>query len=164
MNPLAPPCWALDAPGDIKGKHDVKQANLTFERRKHKRLADMPLEALLRIDSQEPPPEPDISTMRRVFKHSLTAINTKIYLVTDSSDQLKDKFGKHDERLNQLLHQTLEIDDGPRSNEKLLQMERVLEVIHNKNERLEVRSQKCNLCILGVPESTEMGLIEDYQE
>ncbi|KAJ1141067.1 hypothetical protein NDU88_007403 [Pleurodeles waltl] len=60
---------------------------------------------------------------------------------------------------------TSELDDVHHSStERLLQMERILEVIKNKNEDPEACSQKNNIRILGVPQSTAMGRMEDFVE
>ncbi|KAJ1207012.1 hypothetical protein NDU88_002405 [Pleurodeles waltl] len=43
-------------------------------------------------------------------------------------------------------------------------MERVLEVIRNKNEDLEARSRRNNIHVIGLPETTDMGHMEEFVE
>ncbi|KAJ1216458.1 hypothetical protein NDU88_004060 [Pleurodeles waltl] len=82
------------------------------------------------IDDQRPSQEkPAIRTMFLDLKHSLTTTDTKIGLLDDIFDHLKERVGLPDERKRQLEHRMSEMEDGhSATSEKLLRMERVLAV------------------------------------
>ncbi|XP_069059669.1 zinc finger protein Xfin-like [Pleurodeles waltl] len=77
----------------------------------------------------------------------------------------EERMDGHDARFEHLESRTLDLEDGRRGDgEQLLRMERVLEVIRKKNEDPEAQSHRSNIRILGLPELTDMGRMEDYVE
>ncbi|KAJ1199961.1 hypothetical protein NDU88_003792 [Pleurodeles waltl] len=104
-----------------------------------------------------------IKAMLMYLKQGLAGIDAKVDHPTDYIDRLKDRVDDHDTRLDQEESQTSGLEDGRRrEGERLLRMERVLELIRNKNKDLEARSRRNNLRILGVPKSTDMSCMDDY--
>lgn len=45
---------------------------------------------------------------------------------------------------------------------QVAQMDKILKIIAAKNEDLEARSRRINIRIIGIPESTYTGRMEDY--
>ncbi|KAJ1132102.1 hypothetical protein NDU88_010432 [Pleurodeles waltl] len=78
-------------------------------------------------------------------------------------DRIRARVDEHDARFEQLESCTSAMEDQRHGEtEHLLQMERVLEVIRNKNEDLEARSRRNNVRML--PGSMVMGRMEDFME
>ncbi|KAJ1093448.1 hypothetical protein NDU88_006549 [Pleurodeles waltl] len=122
------------------GKSNARQSKMSCEQRCQTCIVDPePEDARPRLGSLANPTQ--YSDVRSVFldlKHRLTTIDTKIGLLTDKFDHLKDKVDKPDEGIDQLERCTLEVEDAQQaSSKRLLQMAKVLEVIRNKNEDLE---------------------------
>ncbi|KAJ1211410.1 hypothetical protein NDU88_006770 [Pleurodeles waltl] len=106
-----------------------------------------------------------VRSMFMDLKRSLTSIDYKMYQLTNHMDRLKEKVDNHGNRIDQLEYHTSALDDEQHTaSGKLLQIEKVLKLIHNKNEDLEARSRRNNICIVGIPESASMDRIEDYVE
>ncbi|KAJ1140027.1 hypothetical protein NDU88_006388 [Pleurodeles waltl] len=85
--------------------------------------------------------------------------------MTEQLDHTRSRVDDHDSRFEQLEARASDLEDGRQGDcEQLLQMERVLEVIRNKNEDLEARSFCNNIRIIGLPESTAMGRMEHFME
>ncbi|KAJ1143939.1 hypothetical protein NDU88_010241 [Pleurodeles waltl] len=124
------------------GKSEQKQSKLLFEPRKNPRLLDRagPEEDVSDLQ-EETMQSSSIKAMFLDLKQSLAGIDTKLDHLTDHMDRLKDRVDNHDLRLDQLEHRTSDLEDGRNSSvERLLQMEKVLEVVRNKNEDLEACS------------------------
>ncbi|KAJ1115125.1 hypothetical protein NDU88_003351 [Pleurodeles waltl] len=135
-------------------KADHKQDKPSFE---SKRKAGQLQEG----ENQLPP----IKAMFMDLKQILAGRNAKLDHLTDRMDHLKDRVDDHDICLDQVESRTSDLEVGRcAEDEHLLRMEHVLELILNKNEALEACSRRNNVCILGVPESKEMGRMEDYVE
>ncbi|KAJ1150179.1 hypothetical protein NDU88_002975 [Pleurodeles waltl] len=74
------------------------------------------------------------------LKSSLAGIDAKLDHVTGQLDQIKARVDDHDSRFEVLETRTSEMEDARRgARDHLAQMERILEVIQNKNEDLEAR-------------------------
>ncbi|KAJ1108955.1 hypothetical protein NDU88_006325 [Pleurodeles waltl] len=147
------------------GKADRKQTKLMFDQRRQDCMtdptADNPVQD--QAGGESSTQEPDRQAMFLSFKHSLTAIDTKVYLVTNRFDRLKEKVDRHNEFINKLeSHMSAVEDESTVADEKLQQMEQVLDVIISKNKDSEVRSQRNNLSIMGFSESIAMDCINDY--
>ncbi|KAJ1213544.1 hypothetical protein NDU88_001178 [Pleurodeles waltl] len=85
--------------------------------------------------------------------------------MTEQLDCIRPRVDDHDSRFEQLESRTSDLEDSRHGDrEQLPQMERVLEVIRNENEDLEARSRRHNIRIIGLPESTNMGRMEDFVE
>ncbi|KAJ1213984.1 hypothetical protein NDU88_001613 [Pleurodeles waltl] len=81
----------------------------------------------------EPPQEPNIREKILDLNNSLTATDTKIDLLADRFDRLKERVDGHGEQTTQLDGRTSTVeDDGVRTSKKSLQMEKVLEIIFFK--------------------------------
>ena len=64
---------------------------------------------------------------------------------------MQEKVDSHHERLETVEQCISGVEDsGSTHKEKLLHMERVLELIHTKNEAIEARSKRNNIRIVGV--------------
>ncbi|KAJ1186251.1 hypothetical protein NDU88_003034 [Pleurodeles waltl] len=110
-------------------------------------------------------PPATIKSMFMDFKSSLAGIDAKLDHLTEQMDRIRARVDERDARFEQLESRFSEMEDQQRGDqERLLQMERVLEVIRNKNEDLEVRSRRNNVRLIGLPESTDMGRMEDFVE
>ncbi|KAJ1150631.1 hypothetical protein NDU88_003421 [Pleurodeles waltl] len=86
------------------------------------------------------------ASVRSIFldlKSSLAGIDAKLDHLTEQMDRIHAWVDEHDARFEQLELRTSQLEDrGQGERERLLQMERVLAVIRNKNEDLEARSRK----------------------
>ncbi|KAJ1185957.1 hypothetical protein NDU88_002743 [Pleurodeles waltl] len=96
------------------------------------------------IDGGGTSQEPGIGTMFLDFKQTPTAIETKIDLLTDRFDHLKEKVDTHDVHIDHLERHTLDMEDGQHSaGEKLLQMKKVLDVIYHISLPHPLRATPC---------------------
>lgn len=147
------------------GKTDPKQPKLLFENKCQTRMGDTqeetggvqgPLDTAL--DAEE-----DMRSILLEMRSGLKTIDSKIDALTSSLDAVKEKVDKHETRLDVLENRLSDTHDPTaEAQTQILNMEKVLEVIRLKNEDLEARSRRNNLCILGLLESTAISKMEPY--
>ncbi|KAJ1172397.1 hypothetical protein NDU88_004244 [Pleurodeles waltl] len=108
------PWSALPGHPDKMGKSDDKQSKLFFDQCRQTRSADSEPEDArpLQVRTDGLMQDSDVSSIFLGLQHSFTAIDTKIDLLTDRFDHLKDKVDKHNEQITQQV-----------THEKLLQIE-----------------------------------------
>ncbi|KAJ1118576.1 hypothetical protein NDU88_006767 [Pleurodeles waltl] len=83
-----------------------------------------------------------VRAMFMELKTSLAGIDAKLDHVTEQLDRIRARVDDHDARFETLETRTSEIEDARSGDrEQIAQMERLLEVIRNKNEDLEARSR-----------------------
>ncbi|KAJ1178741.1 hypothetical protein NDU88_003983 [Pleurodeles waltl] len=80
------------------GKSNAKQSKVSFEQRHQTRTTDLELEDVWpRLGSSaDTTQDPDVCSMFLDLKHSFNKMNTKMNLLMDRIDRLKDKVDKHD--------------------------------------------------------------------
>ncbi|KAJ1108094.1 hypothetical protein NDU88_005476 [Pleurodeles waltl] len=106
-----------------------------------------------------------VRAMFMELKTSLAGIDAKLDHVTERLDRIRARVDDHDARFETLETRTSEIENARSGDrEQIAQMEPLLEVIRNKNEDLEARSRRNNIRIVGLPEATDMGRMEDFVE
>ncbi|KAJ1136040.1 hypothetical protein NDU88_002466 [Pleurodeles waltl] len=110
------------------------------------------------VQMEDGPSVDSIKSMFMDLKSSLAGIDAKLDHLTEQMDRIRARVDEHDARFEQLESRTSEMEDQQNGErERLLQMERVLEVIRNKNEDLEARSRRNNVQLIGLPESTGLS-------
>ncbi|KAJ1109001.1 hypothetical protein NDU88_006371 [Pleurodeles waltl] len=145
------------------GKADKRQAKLTFAGGGQQ--SDPPTSQPGDAEIEEENSEMSVRSMFLELKTSLAGIDAKLDHVTERLDRIRARVDDHDARFEVLESRTSEMEDAHRGDrEQIAQMERLLEVIRNKNEGLEARSRRNNICIVGLLEATDMGRMEDFVE
>ncbi|KAJ1211384.1 hypothetical protein NDU88_006744 [Pleurodeles waltl] len=145
------------------GKSEQRQSKLTFDGGKKRGGSSSSL--LGDGPAAEGGLDASVRAMFLDLKNSLAGINAKLDYVTEQLDRIKARVDDQNTRFDHLESRTSDLKDQHNDErEKLLQMERKLDIIHNKNEDLEVRSHRNNIRIIGLPESTDMGCMEDFVE
>ncbi|KAJ1159715.1 hypothetical protein NDU88_000220 [Pleurodeles waltl] len=143
------------------GKSDKQQLHLTFDTKRATRP----------VQEESPEAAHEEHTRRSVAPEStLLAMQQSLQFIdnnTDSlnlcMDQMATKLDHHgtviteDKEVLSVTEYTLHS-----MRDASLNMEKVIALIQAKNEVLEARSHKNNICILGIPESTNTGKMELY--
>lgn len=152
--------------GAVMGKPDNKQAKINFEKRTT-RLQDMGLTPVTVVPETqlEPEQEDDIQTMLREVKVCLQEIDPKLNSLALQMDHVSQNVDKHKSHIDTLETRVSDSDDHQvETHERLLRMDKVLEVIKARNEDLEVRSRRNNVRITGIPESINIENMKHYIE
>ncbi|KAJ1208326.1 hypothetical protein NDU88_003712 [Pleurodeles waltl] len=125
------------------GKAEQQQAKLSFDgtsRGGHP--APQPGE----VQMDDGPSDASVKSMFLDLKCSLAGIDAKLDYLMEQMDRIRAQEDEHNARFEQLKPCTWEMEDQWHvERERLLQMERVLEVIRNKNEDLEAWSRRNNV-------------------
>ncbi|KAJ1141401.1 hypothetical protein NDU88_007734 [Pleurodeles waltl] len=156
--------WTLRPAG--MGKSDTKKPKLQFGATK---LTRAPPEAIDNNDAQ--PAQGEHSEMGEMkalllsMQSSLSSIDSKMDNMTASLDLLTNKLEKHVGCISETEQRISHVKDTMHAkSQQLLQMDKLLKIIVNKNEDLEGRSRRNNIRIVGVPESTDTGRMEQCEE
>ncbi|KAJ1088445.1 hypothetical protein NDU88_001602 [Pleurodeles waltl] len=105
----------------------------------------------------------DGGPLRAIGGQSNTCSGTQ--LTGERLDLLNNKLKGYVGRIPEAEEHISNIEDTVKAkSEQLLQMDKNLKIIANKNEDLEARSRRNNLCIVSIPESTDTRLMEQYVE
>ncbi|KAJ1143555.1 hypothetical protein NDU88_009863 [Pleurodeles waltl] len=145
------------------GKADKRQAKLSFSGGEKRGATSEPRPG--DADTEEGPSEMSVRAMFMELKTSLAGIDAKLDHVTERLDRIRARVDDHDARFETLETRTSDIEDARSGDrEQIAQMERLMEVIRNKNEDLEARSRRNNIRIVGLPETTDMSRMEDFVE
>lgn len=108
---------------------------------------------------------PELKDILLAMQTSLTSIESKMDAMTARLDGLSHKVDAHESRIAEQERRTSDLEDtAATADTRVREMERVLKTLAAKNEDLESRSRRNNLRILGVPETTATGKMEDYVE
>ncbi|KAJ1198985.1 hypothetical protein NDU88_002823 [Pleurodeles waltl] len=123
------------------GKADKRQAKLSFSGGEKRFATSDPQPG--DADAEEGSSEMSVRAMFMELKTSLAGIDAKLDHVTERLDRIRARVDDHDARFETLETHTSEIEDARSGDrEQIAQMERLLEVIRNKNEDLEARSRR----------------------
>ncbi|KAJ1082416.1 hypothetical protein NDU88_002584 [Pleurodeles waltl] len=111
---------------------------------------------------EEDPDELDLKEILLNVKTSLKTIDGKLDLLTARLDQVKQHVDTQESRMDNLENRISDIvDQQTESKEKLLKMNRILDIIKAKNEDIEARSHRSSLRIAGAPETNVISKMED---
>ncbi|KAJ1176859.1 hypothetical protein NDU88_002126 [Pleurodeles waltl] len=99
------------------------------------------------------------------MQSSLSSIDGKMDTMTTRLDLLTAGLEKQSGRITDAEQRISHVADVmQKRQEQLLQMDKLLKVIALKNEDLEARSRRNNIRIVGIPESTNTGRMEQFVE
>ncbi|KAJ1100144.1 hypothetical protein NDU88_005231 [Pleurodeles waltl] len=115
------------------------------------------------------PDEPAESVEKKqllvAVQQSLTSIENKMDNMCTRMDSITNKLEKHDRRIREAKqHLSTQKENISYCGPKMINMENDLKLIAATNEDHKARSRHNNLRILGVPEATSTGRMEDYVE
>ncbi|KAJ1204973.1 hypothetical protein NDU88_000408 [Pleurodeles waltl] len=97
------------------------------------------------------------------MQSSLSSIDGKMDTMTTRLDLLTAGLEKHSGRITEAEQRISNGEDVmQKRQEQLSQMDKLLKVIALKNEDLEARSRRNNIGIVGIPESTNTGRMEQF--
>ncbi|KAJ1194613.1 hypothetical protein NDU88_003901 [Pleurodeles waltl] len=106
-----------------------------------------------------------LEAMLLAMQHSLQSFNSKIDTLNVRMDQMAKKLDQHGTRIAEAEQRISTTEDILQSmRETCLNMEKVIVFIQVKNEDLKARSIRNNICLLGVPETTNTGETETFVE
>ncbi|KAJ1162198.1 hypothetical protein NDU88_002671 [Pleurodeles waltl] len=148
------------------GKTDTNQAKLQLDRRKTSSPAGDGLElGTEKVPDVASGEEQDLRQILVAMQHSLTQINRKIDSLSYRMDRMTERLDKHAERLDQSDMRVSEVEDGQTElATSQVKQNKELSSLRLKVDDLEACSQKNNLHIVGIAESTVIdnmeGLIE----
>ncbi|KAJ1165675.1 hypothetical protein NDU88_006092 [Pleurodeles waltl] len=87
------------------------------------------------------------------------------YTIESRLERMKDRMDKQDTRIQGAKDRISNLDDGANNMEKgLEQIENRLRMVATKNEDLEARGRRNNICIMGIVESTDTGRLDTFVE
>ena len=103
--------------------------------------------------------------MFRSIQTSLSSLEGKLDDVTASMDSFAQRVDRQNQQFADAEQRIFTVEDQTAAHTSTLrEMEKVLKVISAKNEDLEAGSRRNNIRIMGIPETTDTGRLEDYVE
>lgn len=149
------------------GKTDKGQPKISFEN-KTTRSRDPSTED---ASGKRGPPNEDqqqdlksiLTAMEKNLQGGITALGTKMDALSYRIDRMAKRLDKQAERIDMSKHRISEIEEAHTTlDSEHKQLGRVLQVIQDKTEDLEARSRRCNLRLIGLPESIQTGKMEQF--
>lgn len=150
------------------GKADTRQPRLTFDgQKKLSRLTPDDRNAEAGPSPRESPSvlSSELKQMMQEMRQGFTTIAEKMDDMSMRMDAFVHKLEGHEERLNEAEQRISNTEDRTTQlQSQVAHMDKLLKVIASKNEDLEARSRRNNICVIGIPESTNTGKMEDFVE
>ncbi|KAJ1173728.1 hypothetical protein NDU88_005554 [Pleurodeles waltl] len=149
------------------GKSDAKQAKIQFVTKKTSSLQPeiMSNETTIQPELGGTSEMGEMKALLLTMQSSLSSIDTKMNNMNSRLDLQSNKLERQAGCITEAEQRISNVEDTVQAkSEQLLQMDKILQIIANKNEDLEARSRTNNLCIVGIPESTDTCHMEQYVE
>ncbi|KAJ1140654.1 hypothetical protein NDU88_007003 [Pleurodeles waltl] len=150
----------------IMGRTDAKQQKLHFGAKRHTGAPPDQVE-----EDASPPPQDEQSGVGEMkallltMQSSLSSIDGKMDTMTTRLDLLTAGVEKQSGRITEAEQRISNVEDVmQKRQEQLSQINKLLKVIALKNEDLEDKSRRNNIRIVGIPESTNSGRMEQFVE
>lgn len=149
------------------GKPDKTQPKLTFTQTRSKSTESG------EEDTNTPPTASNTDTdikqmliaMEARLQGGITELGTKMDALTYQMDRMGERLDKHAERLDMAERRLTEAEEAQTTiNSDHERIGKVFRALQDKTEDLEARSRRCNIRLMGLPESTQTGAMEKFVE
>lgn len=107
----------------------------------------------------------DMANILQEMRQGFATVVDKVDRMSSRMDAIAHKLDGHEDCIKEAVGHISESDDVTATHRvQLTRIDKLLPVIATKNEDLEARSRRNNIRVIGIPESTNTGRMEDYIE